>query len=135
MLVRVQVQAQVRCRGRACGRGCVREARRRQIERGWGWLQCVGGGLQGGRVVEVLSWVGEERLGDAGGPGVRRGSGMPSGFETRGPLVVRLGGGYEERAEAVLARLARPGRAGQHQPGPHTVERVQCGWRSLSKRG
>ena len=40
------------------------------------------------------------------------GSDMPSGFETRGPLVVRLSGGYEERAEAVLARLARPGQAG-----------------------
>jgi hypothetical protein len=26
--------------------------------------------------------------------------------------VVRLSGGYEERAEAVLARLARPGQAG-----------------------
>ncbi|KAF3036968.1 hypothetical protein E8E12_008038 [Didymella heteroderae] len=37
---------------------------------------------------------------------------MPSGFETRGPPVVRLSGGYEERAEAVLARLARPGQAG-----------------------
>lgn len=48
---------------RACVRACVREARRRQSGRGWGWLQCVGVGPEGGRVVVVVvwSWAGEDR--------------------------------------------------------------------------
>lgn len=46
-----------RCRrwcGAAGGRAGGETARRRQIRRGWGGLQCVGVGPEGGRVVEVL---------------------------------------------------------------------------------
>lgn len=47
----MQVQVQVRCRGRAWVRARGETA---ADGRGWGWLQCVGVGPEGRRVVVVM---------------------------------------------------------------------------------
>lgn len=117
------------------GQACEGEGLQR-----WGW-RAAGRAVcrpRAGGVVLLESWAG-----DAGGAGVRRWFRYAVRIRDRSLRVVRLSGGYEERAEAVLARLARlarPGQAGAQVSDaaparPHSVEPVQCGWRSLSKRG